>query len=137
MHPLGQVVVHGHVGPVDEHAEPVAMPQQRVERLRAPVRAGRPRKFLLREGEQPVHGTLQSTMCNPELSRLLLHPQFRVVVLQPDPVQVENPPEPVQPAVLPFLQGDIAGRSLDEFAPNMRPAPGQDQDAVENTRQMP
>ena len=111
------------------------MPQQRVERFRTQVRTGRPRAFLLREGEQPVHGTLHATMCNPELSRLLIHPHVRVIMLQPDRVQVVDLPDPVQPAVRPFLQRVIAGRSLDEFAAHMRPAPGQDQDTAENARE--
>ncbi len=116
---ISEVVVHGHLGPVDEDAQPLAMVEKGAQRpgLARMVRQGGQFRFGLRE--QALDRLVQLARRRPERRRLTF--AAGVVQFKPLPVQAVDRRDPPDPSLAPFLQPRLARRSLDKIAALMTP----------------
>ena len=84
--------------------------------------------------EQAVDRLLQLALRRVELRRLAFEPW--VVLLEPRLVQPVDRCDPLDPFPAPLRQLRLAGRTLDEVAPLVHPAPAQNHLAVELARHL-
>ena len=116
---LGRVVGKGHMRPVDEDAQPLAMVDERAQRPGFARVARQGCQFRLGVGEQVVERLLQFARALPE--RRLLAFAAGVVMFQPRLVQPEDPGDPLDPCLAPLRQPFLAGRAVDKIAARVAP----------------
>jgi len=131
--PFRDVVVHGDLGMVDEHAQPLAVVQQRAQGLGLRRGFRKLPQLALGFREQRGDRALQ-------LGLRRLEPRRRepagIEAAEPDGVQPVDLRDPVDPFVAPLRQLRPPGRALQEIAPGVSPAEAQDDEAGQQARQL-
>ena len=130
---ISDVVVHRHLRLVDEHAQPLAVIDQRAQRL-GPARGVRqPCQLRLGVGEQAGERRFQRALRRVELPRLCL--ANRGVMRQTCIVEPVELRDALDPSLAPAPEPDMAGGTVEEGTSLVRPAPAQHHLAVELVRQ--